>query len=69
MLVNIRNYPRLLREFIPLYSLKKGNISSADAMSVLREKFDITCTIEPHTTFLNMEVDDETAIWLSLKWS
>jgi hypothetical protein len=65
---DIRNFPRLLREFIPLFSTRTRDLRSAEAKVVLKEKFNIDCTIYPQSKALLIYVDEPTYVWMALKW-
>jgi hypothetical protein len=65
---DIRNFPRLLREFIPVFSRKNGNLRSVEAIAVLKDHFGINCTIYPHSKNLTIHVDEPTYVWMALKW-
>lgn len=68
MLVDLRTFPKLLNEIVPYAILKNRNISSHEVQELLLNKFGIEVTISRYANLFNVEMEEKTLTWVSLKW-
>lgn len=68
MRVNLSEYPKLANELAPLLFRKEFNVSSADAMWILKTQFDIDAKINYGERLMWVEIDEKTFTWLNIKW-
>lgn len=66
--INLRDFPRLFNEVLPLVCKKTNSVSSKEAIAILKNHFNIDVVIRSGETLFQCEVDEKTYTWLMLKW-
>ena len=69
MKVDLRTFPKLMNEIVPLIHQKSHNLLAPEVQEMLNIRFQMpTVVVHPSDTLYWVEMDEETYMWAALRW-